>query len=174
MNTEPGANSRIDRILPTPELHPWASGPAVIELQELLRAHGFGIKADGDFGGITEAAVKAYQRQQGLRPDAVIGPKTWAALRTTVQPGTRVLREGYSGVDVRELQGLLQICGHPVSRNSLFDSETKQAVLAFQRRHQLKDDAVVGPITWTVLRGGPPLPQPPKQTGWYVNPRKWW
>jgi len=33
--------------------------------------------ADGMFGPNTEAAVKAYQTQQGLTVDGVVGDRTW-------------------------------------------------------------------------------------------------
>ena len=36
-----------------------------------------GVKVDGIFGPITEAAVKAYQRRHGLKVDGIVGPKTW-------------------------------------------------------------------------------------------------
>lgn len=38
------------------------------------------IEADGIFGSMTEAAVRAFQRTQGLVDDGIVGPKTWAAL----------------------------------------------------------------------------------------------
>lgn len=57
-----------------------ANGPDVRRLQERLSAHGASLRVDGDFGPATEAAVKAFQRQRGLTPDGIVGPKTWAAL----------------------------------------------------------------------------------------------
>ena len=36
--------------------------------------------ADGKFGKQTEAAVKAFQKDNGLTADGVIGKKTWDAL----------------------------------------------------------------------------------------------
>lgn len=36
--------------------------------------------ADGDFGKNTEAAVKAFQQDHGLKVDGIIGQDTWAAL----------------------------------------------------------------------------------------------
>ena len=32
------------------------------------------------FGPKTEAAVRAFQRQRGIVPDGIVGPKTWAEL----------------------------------------------------------------------------------------------
>ena len=58
-----------------PELVRGSQGDHVVFLQQRL-----GIKADGDFGPKTEAAVKAFQQQHGLGADGRVGPKTWAAL----------------------------------------------------------------------------------------------
>lgn len=167
------ANSVTYTALAEPNLYPWDWGPAVAQLQELLRAHGFDLKIDGDFGGMTEAAVKAFQRQQGLRINGVVDAKTWAALKRTIQPGTRILRQGHAGADVRELQGLLQVQGYNVHRDGIFGADTRQAVIEFQQRHKLKNSGLVDSITWTLLRGSP-LPPPPKQSGWFVNLYKWW
>ncbi len=39
-----------------------------------------GLKADGDFGPKTEAAIRAFQISQKVVPDGIVGPKTWAML----------------------------------------------------------------------------------------------
>jgi peptidoglycan hydrolase-like protein with peptidoglycan-binding domain len=58
-------------------------GNAVAGLQKGLRRFGGpgsptdAGSADGDFGPRTEAAVKAYQEQQALANDGVVGPRTW-------------------------------------------------------------------------------------------------
>ncbi len=58
------------------------SGPAVVKLQQALAKHGrsINLKVDGDFGTATEAAVKAFQRANGLVVDGIAGPRTLAAL----------------------------------------------------------------------------------------------
>lgn len=162
-----------DVALSGPLLRPWDSGLAVAELQELLNAHGFKLRVDGDFGWITETAVKEHQQQNGLRVDGVVGPRTWALLKGTVKPGCRLLRLGHSGADVHELQGLLRVHGHDVARDGFFGKTTKQAVLAYQQKQRLRETGMVDSITWTALRGNT-LPTPPKQTRWLIDPRKWW
>jgi putative chitinase len=52
-----------------------SKGPQVAKLQKAL-----GLKADGDFGSATEAAVKKYQASKGLAPDGIAGPATQRAL----------------------------------------------------------------------------------------------
>lgn len=52
-----------------------ARGPAVVELQQLL-----GIPADGVFGPVTDAAVRAFQAAYGLVVDGIVGVVTLAAL----------------------------------------------------------------------------------------------
>jgi peptidoglycan hydrolase-like protein with peptidoglycan-binding domain len=41
-----------------------------------------GLDTDGKFGPETEATVRAFQRDHGLVPDGIVGPKTWAQLDT--------------------------------------------------------------------------------------------
>lgn len=52
-----------------------AKGKEVETLQTFL-----GIKADGDFGPKTEAAVKAWQSAHKINPDGIVGPLTWKAM----------------------------------------------------------------------------------------------
>jgi peptidoglycan L-alanyl-D-glutamate endopeptidase CwlK len=49
-------------------------------LQNMLNECGYKLIADGDFGIITQGAVKDYQRSNGLVADGVVGPKTWSKL----------------------------------------------------------------------------------------------
>ena len=69
-----------DPIQPWPIVRRGDQGHPVITLQELLRAHGQHIAADGVFGPATEAGVKALQRASGLDDDGIVGPHTWDAI----------------------------------------------------------------------------------------------
>ena len=159
----------------SPTLHPWDVGAVVAELQELLIAHGFAkLRVDGNFGYLTEAAVKALQRQHGLRIDGCVGPKTWIVLKTTIQPGSRLLKRGHTGADVAELQGLLRVNGYTIDRNGIFCSQTQACITAFQQQHKLRDDGVVDAVTWSILRGRPLTSTRQQQRRWFWDNRKWW
>lgn len=65
----------------TPEtLRKGMEGATVKKLQKALVELGY-LGVDGEFGGVTEAAVKAFQQDKGLQADGVVGPKTWHALK---------------------------------------------------------------------------------------------
>ena len=67
------------RKLPT--LKRGAKGEHVETLQGLLQARSHPeVKIDGDFGPITEKAVKAVQKWGGVAADGIVGPKTWPVL----------------------------------------------------------------------------------------------
>ena len=57
-----------------------SSGAEVMELQELLNLRGAALAVDGRFGKLTEAAVRRFQRENGLKADGVCGEKTWEAV----------------------------------------------------------------------------------------------
>lgn len=70
----------------TATLRPNATGPQVVELQELLTRLGYDVgKADGKYGNATRQAVAAFQTAEGLTADGTVGPRTWAALRAKVE-----------------------------------------------------------------------------------------
>jgi hypothetical protein len=73
---------------PRPTLRRGSSGPAVAELQVrlnrwLARTPRVGLPPlviDGKFGPKTDALVRAFQRDQGIQADGVVGPITWGRL----------------------------------------------------------------------------------------------
>lgn len=146
----------------TPTLKRGASGASVAQLQQALAKAGFSPgAADGQFGPMTENAVKSFQRAKGLVVDGVVGPKTWSALRSsTVTPpppsggAQPVLRQGDFGGEVRDAQQLLAKHGFsPGSVDGQFGPKTRAAVVSFQRAKGLSADGVIGPATWRALNG---------------------
>jgi N-acetylmuramoyl-L-alanine amidase len=65
------------------------AGDDVVALQEQLLEMGYDLfRPDGVFGGHTDSALRAFQRDYGLVPDGICGPATLRALR---QLGRRVI-----------------------------------------------------------------------------------
>jgi hypothetical protein len=57
-----------------------SKGDQVRTLQRLLKALGYSISIDGDFGKQTDDAVRRYQNKKGLTQDGVVGAQTWNKL----------------------------------------------------------------------------------------------
>lgn len=124
-------------------------------LQWLLRARGHSVAVDGIFGPLTDAAVRAFQRQKGLVVDGIVGPYTWGALIIQV-------RQGSAGDAVRGVQEEFQfrnLSGDPskgLAIDGIFGPNTDAAVRGFQDAVS-KDvptvavDGIVGPMTWQAL-----------------------
>ena len=56
------------------------SDPAVAALQEALNKHGAKLKVDGMMGGKTKAALKKYQKANGLKASGMVDDATKAKL----------------------------------------------------------------------------------------------
>jgi Putative peptidoglycan binding domain len=66
---------------PTTTLRPGSSGADVKRLQRALARLGYSTgHVDGSYGPATVAALKRFQRANGLQPDGVLGPKTLRVL----------------------------------------------------------------------------------------------
>lgn len=75
-----GATIKAADELPT--MRKGSKGLYVTELQEMLKKRGYTLKTDGIFGTKTEEAVEAFQADNGLVVDGVVGSKTWGKLNT--------------------------------------------------------------------------------------------
>ena len=65
-----------------------SEGADVKKLQEKL-----GVEAIGKFGPKTEAAVKAWQKANGLKEDGIVGDATWSKLFGEAKPKAEVIKE---------------------------------------------------------------------------------
>lgn len=76
----------VDAVVPVDQPLVWPTirrntphKKAVAVWQEWLELCGYDIgNVDGIFGKLTDAQTRAYQRDNGLDPDGIVGPKSWA------------------------------------------------------------------------------------------------
>ncbi|MCL1853211.1 MAG: peptidoglycan DD-metalloendopeptidase family protein [Peptococcaceae bacterium] len=66
---------------PTGSILRGSKGNGVCWVQWYLNQHGASLTVDGDFGLLTDAAVRNFQRSKGLSADGVVGPQTRAQLK---------------------------------------------------------------------------------------------
>ncbi|HEY1088416.1 MAG TPA: peptidoglycan-binding protein [Archangium sp.] len=143
------------------------------EVQQLLQRAGIPTgPIDGDYGAMTQAAVRRFQTARGLPVDGVVGPRTWAALRSGATQGPTPsgtpseLRSGDFGAEVETMQRALARHGFiPGDIDGSFGPATRSAVVRFQRAKGLEADGVVGPNTWRALTGSVVAPTPPPSNG---------
>jgi len=157
--------SALDEALDTlppaerPVLRLGSTGYFVTKLQHYLILLGYySGPENGIFDAKTEAAVKAFQLTAGIVEDGIVGFETWTALDEAIEdlpiptPERPVIRKGDTGQYVQVLQMMLRLLGYyhgPI--NAVFDENTRQAVIKFQRENNLTADGVVGPDTWAAL-----------------------
>lgn len=119
---------------------------SVKEVQTWLnKTYSAGLVVDGLYGSKTKAAlIKVLQKAIGVTDDGVYGPKTKAAIK--------VLKKGCTGVEVKVLQGLLVCNGYTKAYvDGDFGVGTYDAVIAYQRKMNLKADGEAGRATFNAL-----------------------
>lgn len=69
-----------------PTVRKGSTGASVSEAQQFVnQAIGAGLATDGQFGSLTDGAVRAFQADRGLEVDGVVGPQTWDAFDPTAE-----------------------------------------------------------------------------------------
>jgi peptidoglycan hydrolase-like protein with peptidoglycan-binding domain len=116
-------------------------GAPVKAAQRLLLHRGADLAVDGIFGAETEGAVKAFQSEQGLASDGVVGDATWPAAVVKVGNGSQ-------GEPVTAAQELLAVQAAGLAADGNFGPETEKATREFQQEVGLAEDGIVGPHTW--------------------------
>lgn len=114
----------------------------VLAAQYLLRQQGSAIAADGVFGPLSGAAIKAFQQTlRALDISTTVGQLDWPALVYTVSLGS-------TGDAVRAVQTLVP---GGLTVDGSFGPLTDAAVRDFQSAFAPPADGVVGPQTWYAL-----------------------
>ncbi|MBE6538610.1 MAG: spore cortex-lytic protein [Ruminococcaceae bacterium] len=169
----------IDRIFAS-NLGPGDTGPQVRVVQYYLAVIGYfddeipQVRLTGTFDSATESAVRAFQEQQGLPVDGVVGRETWNALTESylriitslppefsnvaaeIYPG-RVLSLGIEGEDVRRLQTFINLASENysyiprVTVDGIYGQGTASAVRIIQENNGIPVSGLTGPTTWYAI-----------------------
>lgn len=147
------------------------TGEDVKSVQTRLKALGYYDKTiDGVYGTGSIAAVKAFQKKNGLTADGLAGKKTFDRLfsssaiangsssssssDSSTSTGYETLRPGATGTEVKKMQQALRNLNYLLSADGSYGGETVEAVKEFQRLNGLTADGVAGSKTLKVLYSG--------------------
>jgi LysM repeat protein len=131
-----------------------ALNPQHAGLQVALRAQGLYLgPIDAIIGPKTAAAVRSFQRAHGLHVTGIADLSTRRELGPLGTPlfGSRTLSRGKFGWDVAVMQFLLNKRGMRVPVNAYMDRPTVAGVRRYQRLMHLPADGVAGPATFSAL-----------------------
>ncbi|HEX7314731.1 MAG TPA: peptidoglycan-binding protein [Pyrinomonadaceae bacterium] len=108
----------------------------------------------GNYGPRTEAAVKEFQRENGLTPSGTYDAATAVVMRAIVGGVGR----GERGTIVRRLQERLVELGYMTEAQvrtgpGNFGRQTEAALRRFQADHDIRQTGELGPTTYAALRG---------------------
>ena len=174
-----GSCKAATRVTPSPEpsrlvLREGDSGDAVFVLQARLFELGYYTgRIDGRFTEETTAAVKAFQKANGLGADGIVGSGTQKVLDSgSAVPGGNIvedeaaepdvqapaqlstLRKGDQNDEVLVLQQYLMRYGFlTTAPDGQFGSGTERAVKLFQEANGLTADGIAGTGTLSILYG---------------------
>ena len=119
-----------------------SKGADVARLQTRLIELGlYGGEADGVYGAEMVRTVKAIQSATGLKVTGVVNQSLMELLNSEAAPSSTIstLEEGMTGPGVRAMQASLKSLGlFSGEIDGIFDTETREAVVLFQR--VLKDE----------------------------------
>ncbi len=136
-------------------------GSTVTELQQKLKKLNYVLSIDGEFGMETEKAVKAFQKENKFTADGIVTPQLMGSIDALLLPkpapdkfitNGAYLKKGDKGINVIILQKALIKNGAKLKDDGEFGDETKKAVIAFQKKNNLKADGIAGPITLGALK----------------------
>ncbi|MBR5111204.1 MAG: peptidoglycan-binding protein [Clostridia bacterium] len=137
------------------------TGSDVAWVQNRLMELGYSAAVTNVYDDATFAAVKAFQQQNGLEADGAAGSQTFVMLksdsarRANAAPLTySTVRIDQTGSDVKKVQTDLKALGYPVSVTGEYDTDTHNAVVAFQQRNGLVISGIADALTRQVLHGG--------------------
>ncbi|MDD3840658.1 MAG: peptidoglycan-binding protein [Clostridia bacterium] len=130
------------------------SGEDVKQAQGMLKdLNYFFANTTGYYGNLTRNAIINFQKDNGLTPDGLLGPKTYACLKNTHKrykdctylTYSDVLKYGHRSEQVRRLQAALKKLNYfSANTTGYYGWITQQSVINFQRDKGLYVDGIAG------------------------------
>ncbi|MCF2648254.1 glycosyl hydrolase family 18 protein [Niallia circulans] len=145
-----------------PTLKSGSKGAAVTDMQnKLKKTKLYTGKVNGVYDTATRKAVIAFQKKYKLKADGIAGTATLskldsviAATKTTTAAVKKypTLKQGSQGKAVKDMQNkLIKTKIYKGKALGKYDTATKKAVIAFQKKYKVKADGIAGPVTLAKL-----------------------
>ena len=131
-----------------------SNGPLVKVLQRNLTRAGFSTAVDGAFGPATKTSLMNWERWKHRRVNGIATRRDRRALRRSARFGTRRLRVGTQGRDVRALQWFLRRAGYGTAVDGAFGPLTQDAVKRWEAARGRQVDGVMTVTDQRALRSG--------------------
>ncbi len=125
------------------------------QLKVYMPSEAYYVVVDGDFGTVTDTAVKAFQKKCGLTQDGVIGAETWRRLGPQVNNSLTDHYPGFKKESIAEVQRLLRLGNRCLDNpDGLWGLKTENGIKGFQRDYGLTQDAIWGRQCWGIIEQG--------------------
>ncbi|MEI2777438.1 MAG: peptidoglycan-binding protein [Tetrasphaera sp.] len=110
-----------------------------------------GVAVDGEYGPLTQSAVRSFQSRYGLTVTGNVGRAVWNKMEQLQYPlikfrKTVILKKGDTGNAVKKAQWALRM-----PKTGVFDDRMFQRVRQVENKYGLKPNGVIGPLTWAAL-----------------------
>jgi peptidoglycan hydrolase-like protein with peptidoglycan-binding domain len=143
------------------------SGKHVLALQLALHNEGYHLQGTGKYAQNTLAAVKDFQRKNGINDSGIVGSKTWHALVGKLSPSVTgnggatpagfSITPGERNQDKMDtlfnvVQRIYPYVGHGLpNEGAVYGPRTQALVKDFQKRAGIKASGIIGPKTWSAM-----------------------
>ena len=124
-----------------------STGSAVRQLQSALNQKGYQLSEDGIFGAKTRAAVRDYQKKNGLLLDGIAGSQTWNHLMSAAAApsGPTESRQVLSGVSDETAARLAQLeKGYEASGDVTAAQEERSRMDSLRKQKEGERNRVAG------------------------------
>lgn len=162
LGTNADLNGQLQAAAARGAVRKGVNGDIIRQLQRFLRGAGYAAPLNGRFDNETEAQLKTFQLDHGLKGLGVFGPKTYTLI-SDYKPSNAVVSQlqsytsgnsiqpGFEGRQVREMQQRLQVLGHDVDITGVYDAKTVAVIKSIQVANGVRASGIFGPKSYALL-----------------------